>query len=225
MIPAVELAKTIRAAQVRRADGGEIRPKNAFEAKPIPHDPAYAYHATSDERLHDIAAEGLKTHKPHEFTDQSVWPDGSREKRSYFHEHPHGTLPFAPEHGKPAIIRVKHRKGMKREAGTRDIVSTAQIPAHEFEYLHENGSWEPLSRKPKAHGGSVTKRGPAGYHILDQHGFVHARHKTEAGAKKAMETLPERKAWLSPSELKMHTVHSATDFTGKNDWDLKKGQG
>lgn len=69
-------------------------------------------------------------------------------------------------------------------------------------------------------------RKPAGYHVLDQHGFVHARHKTEVGAKNAMERLPERKAWLTPSELKIHTVHNATDFTGRHDWPVsKKGQG
>ena len=145
---ALSLAKT-------KADGGSISPRNIFNGKIPEPENGYVYHATNHDRLHDILETGsLKTHRPNEFTDQSSWPDGKKEKRSYFSEKPETAKNFAPEEGIPVLLRTKKKSHMHRES-TGDIFSKIPIHAHEFDYLHEKDHWQPLVKKGKANGGTA----------------------------------------------------------------------
>ena len=114
-------------------------------------EPGYVYHATSMERLADIADSGkLKTHKPHEFTDQDMWPDGGLERRAYFGESPENLYSFAPEEGKPTALRVKKDAApFKKESYTGDVFSQKPIAAKDIEYLGDDGAWHPLSKAKK----------------------------------------------------------------------------
>ena len=151
---AYRMARDVRR---HRADGGGLMPAK-FDSQQIEPHPEYVYHATNHERLHDIADAGkLKTHKPHEFTDQSSWPDGAREKRAYFSHSPSIARNFAPEEGHAALLRTKRTPKIRRESGTSDHYSREPISAKDLEYLHESGAWHPVARQGKAHGGHVTK--------------------------------------------------------------------
>lgn len=111
--------------------------------KTVKSDEGYSYHATNIERLFDIAKEGrLRTHKPWEFTDQDVWPDGSTSKRSYFSNNAGIVWQFAPEEGTPVVIRTK-ASSLKRES-TGDMYSDKPISAKYLEYLGEDGLWHPV---------------------------------------------------------------------------------
>lgn len=106
----------------------------------------YVYHATSHENLQDIKHDGkLKTHKPWHGTDQSSWPDGSTEKRSYWGHNEKHVAPFHPEHGKPVVIRAKREHVQpKDERGTGDLYTTKHVHAKHLEYHHE-GAWHKLT--------------------------------------------------------------------------------
>lgn len=114
-------------------------------------DPGYYYHATNAERLGDIAESGkLKVHKPGDFTDQDMWPDGSVKKRAYFGDSAGSLWQFAPEEGQPAILRVKRDVGkFGVESYTRDIYTESPIPAKLIEYLGDDGNWHPLIKGKK----------------------------------------------------------------------------
>jgi hypothetical protein len=112
----------------------------------LPSQEGYVYHATNTERAVDIAREGLKTHKPHEFTDQSTWPDRSTEKRNYFTPTAKNTWQFAPEEGQGALLRIKREKGMRPEGGSSDLYSTKKIDPSKIEMLAEDGKYYPLSK-------------------------------------------------------------------------------
>lgn len=107
--------------------------------------PNYVYHATNEERLGDIAESGsLKLHKPSDFTDQSVWPDGSRERRNYFTPTAQNTWQFAPEEGKSVLLRVlKEDHPFKREI-TGDLYSVKPVPASKLEALGDDGQWRSI---------------------------------------------------------------------------------
>ena len=109
--------------------------------------PQYVYHATNMERASDIAAGGkLNTHRPGEFTDQSVWPDGATQKRNYFsHGNP---WMFAPEEGAPTILRIKKSDHPFRRESTGDIYSTKPVPSSKIEYLDQGGTWKSLQPQP-----------------------------------------------------------------------------
>jgi hypothetical protein len=113
-------------------------------------DPGYVYHATNSERAADIAESGkLKTHKPHEFTDQDVWPDQSTEKRNYFTPTAEHTWQFAPEEGKPTLLRIKRDAHAFKTESTGDLYSTKPVSASKIEILTEEG-WKPLlAAEPK----------------------------------------------------------------------------
>lgn len=108
-------------------------------------EPGYVYHATNTERAMDIAETGLKTHKPHEFTDQTAWPDGSTEKRAYFSERADNVWQFAPEEGASAVLRVKQDAGSFAKESTGDIFTTKSIPPSKIEVWGTDGQWHPLS--------------------------------------------------------------------------------
>src|SRR4029077_4860932 len=108
-------------------------------------DTGYVYHATNEERLQDIANSGkLNTHKPHEHTDQNAWPDGSRDKRAYFSADAGTTWSFAPEDGKPVVVRAKSDPSLGTEKGTGDIYSTKPVSSSKLEYLGEDNQWHPV---------------------------------------------------------------------------------
>jgi hypothetical protein len=127
----------------------QVAPKKISQE--INSEEGYAYHATNEERLFDIAQTGkLKTHKAHEFTDQDAWPDGSTEKRSYFSNKANIVWQFAPEEGKPVIIRTKG-EGLKAES-TGDIYSTKPISSKNLEYLGEDDKWHPVDELKESEG-------------------------------------------------------------------------
>lgn len=101
------------------------------------------YHATNEERAAHIATEGLRTHRPWEGTEQDVWPDGSTEKRAYFSSAASTVWAFAPETGRPVILRTPQQKWFKRES-TGDIYTTRKVPADDIEILTTEG-WVPIA--------------------------------------------------------------------------------
>lgn len=105
----------------------------------------YLYHATNEERAYEIARKGLLTHSPGYGTDQSTWPDGSVQCRSYWSAFSHGVWSFAPEEGKPVILRTPRGQGrFQQERYTGDWYTTSPIPPTRIEILTTEG-WRPLS--------------------------------------------------------------------------------
>lgn len=129
------------------ASGADI-PQRINPAKltdQIASEPDYVYHATNTERLQDIADSGkLKTHRPDYGTDQDAWPDGSTEKRSYFSDKANVVWQFAPEEGKPVVIRTKGGADFAKES-TGDTFSRRPVPISKLEYLGEDGNWHPVN--------------------------------------------------------------------------------
>lgn len=124
-------------------DAGDDRPLRLRGPLNEPDAADFHYHATNLERAFEIAGGGLVPHGPSYGTDQSAWPDGSRQKRSYF-----GTdknvWQFAPENGQPVALRIKQTAiGFKQES-TGDWYVTGKIPADQFEILTGAG-WRPLT--------------------------------------------------------------------------------
>lgn len=105
----------------------------------------YVYHATNLNNAYDIAESSLLTHGPSYGTDQSEWPDGSREKRSYFSRNASVISSFAPEHGNPVALRIKDGAHFKTEAYTHDVYTNKKIPARSIEYWGADGNWHPLT--------------------------------------------------------------------------------
>ena len=111
-------------------------------------DAKYAYHATSEESLADIARGALKTHRASFGTDQGSWPDGSTEKRAYFGK-ASSVWQFAPEHGKPVALRVvRSQVELRMESGTGDFFSRKPVSASKLDVLTSKG-WEPLVMKSR----------------------------------------------------------------------------
>ena len=113
--------------------------------KDVKSDPGYLYHATTAERAQDIAEEGLKIHTPSHGTDQHAWPDGSTEKRSYFTRKADSAWQFAPEEGKPAILRMKRDAAVHKRESTGDFYSKKKIPADKLEILGDDKQWHSVS--------------------------------------------------------------------------------
>lgn len=126
--------------------GGRIQSKDVVRVSGSLSEPdagSYHYHATNLERAHDIANQGkLVPHGPSYGTDQTAWPDGSRQKRSYF-----GTdknvWQFAPEEGQPVVLRVKRGAADFKAESTGDIYVSKPIKADYLEILTHQG-WQPL---------------------------------------------------------------------------------
>lgn len=116
----------------------------------MPTEPGYMYHATNEERAQSIADDGkLDTHKPSYGTDQSTWPDGSSEKRSYWSATSGTTAAFAPQEGKAVILRAPtSAANFKTERGTGDVYSQKPVPAHQLEIL-TTGGWKAVATKVK----------------------------------------------------------------------------
>ncbi len=110
----------------------------------VPSESGYLYHATNEENAADIADSALKCFPPHHGTDQRCWPDGKCDKRAYFTEAANKTWMFAPEHGKPVLLRTPHTTQFKKEIGTGDVYTTVPVPAKKLDILHTDG-WKPLT--------------------------------------------------------------------------------
>lgn len=128
------------AASFRPLMGKPIKPSSSTESQP-----GYVYHATNEERAAAIATSGLRPHGPSYGTDQDVWPDGSREKRSYWTRRAASAHYFAPEEGPAVLLRVAEGPTFKAERGTGDIVTTKTVPATQIEILTDEG-WEPVKK-------------------------------------------------------------------------------
>lgn len=108
----------------------------------IKSDPGYLYHATNEDNLRDIRSSGfLDVFGPSYGTDQDSWPDGSEEDRSYWTERASSAWHFAPEHGRPLILRTPKNPAFRSEYGTGDYYSTKPIPVGSLEVLMADGSW------------------------------------------------------------------------------------
>ena len=110
----------------------------------MPTEDGFAYHATNEERACDIAEEGLKTHGPSYGTDQRVWPDGAREKRSYHAKRAGVVASFAPEEGDPVILRTPLAAHPFKTESTGDLYTKKTIPATKLEIGLDDDTWAPL---------------------------------------------------------------------------------
>ena len=122
----------------------------AFEfgepTRDTPSEPGFYYHATNQERARDIARAGkIVVRGPSWGTDQNVWPDGATEKRAYFSPKANVVWQFAPEEGRPAIIRVPVGAAKFRRESTSDVYSTKPVPTTNAEVMAKDGTWHPLS--------------------------------------------------------------------------------
>lgn len=107
----------------------------------IKSEPGYLYHASNRYNAFDIASEGIVTHRPSFGTDQSTWPDGSRQKRSYFSRNAGNVWWFAPEDGKPVILRTRDDGKSFWNESTGDVYTTKRIPPERLEILMDDGRW------------------------------------------------------------------------------------
>ena len=109
--------------------------------------PEYLYHATHEYNANDIKdSKKLMPHSPSYGTDQSSWPDGKREKRSYFSHSEDIAKDFHTEGGKPTMLRIKtaSHPHFQKERYTNDYYTNKHIPSKHFEVKGQNGEWKNL---------------------------------------------------------------------------------
>jgi hypothetical protein len=111
---------------------------------PHPSEPGFAYHVTNLDAAHSIADEGMRLHKPWHGTDQDTWPDGSTDKRAYFTRDADNSWQFAPEYGKPVLLRTPRTPDIKQES-TGDLYSQKRKKPSDFEIVDKDGQWHPLT--------------------------------------------------------------------------------
>ena len=109
----------------------------------------HLYHATNLDNALEISRDALRTFRPWHGTDQRHWPDGSREKRSYFSHEPAISYSFAPEEGKPVLLRTKRNKHFKRESTGDFYLEGKKLLPHMLEILTKEG-WKGLASKPES---------------------------------------------------------------------------
>lgn len=129
------------AGVVAQAQPARVTP--AKLTKEISSNPDYAYHATNQERLYEMAdSRELQTHRPSFGTDQQAWPDGSTEKRAYFSDKAGTVWQFAPEDGTPVVVRTP--KAELRTENTGDLYSRKPVSSDKLEFLGSDGEWHPV---------------------------------------------------------------------------------
>ena len=132
-------------AKVAEVEGGVDFTRTVEPTSSTPTEEGYVYHATNVENAQDIAESGeISIHEPDFGTDQTVWPDGAIEGRAYFSDSAGNVWQFAPEEGKPAILRIKKNAAKFKKESTGDVYSTEAIPSNAVEILTEDG-WKPLT--------------------------------------------------------------------------------
>lgn len=145
---AIEYVWTLDGRIGRESDDlDEAKLPTTMEPTPdVPNAPGYAYHGTSRLRAYDIAETGqLRTHGPSFGTDQHAWPDGKREKRSYWADDARRVYYFIPYDGAGVVLRTPLDPAVfQREAVTKDLYAKKPIPANKLEILLADGSWVPL---------------------------------------------------------------------------------
>jgi proteasome lid subunit RPN8/RPN11 len=123
----------------------DVEPLGHDQWKDIPADPSYYYHATHLRNARDITESSLEPHGPSYGTEQDSWPDGSTQDRSYFSPSPSTAWMFAPEGGKPVLLRVSRSSAdFKTESSTGDIYSRKSIDPKHLEIATDRG-WVRLS--------------------------------------------------------------------------------
>jgi len=109
-------------------------------------DPSFFYHATNEENLWDIKSSGvLEVFPPNHGTEQDSWPDGSEDNRSYWTDRASLAWQFAPELGRPVILRTPKSHLFRREAGTGDYYTSVAVPVNLLEVRAADGSWVAVS--------------------------------------------------------------------------------
>jgi hypothetical protein len=101
------------------------------------------YHATNLERARPIGKEGIAVHRPDWGTDQDVWPDGSKQLRSYWSPRASNVWQFAPEEGAPVVLRTPKEAHPFKAEGTGDFYATKPVPPEKVEILTKDG-WTPI---------------------------------------------------------------------------------
>ena len=170
----------------------------------------YHFHATNIENAVEIAKAGLKPHGPSFGTDQSEWPDGSREKRSYFGT-ANNVWQFAPENGTPVVLRVaKNSSAFKRES-TGDFYVSKKISPANIEILTVSG-WMPIRDLRISYSYSQASRSLASTQ-LDLPGDLQAKCRAWVLANVAQEE-------LSPLESQDDSFHITVRY-GLHDPDIR----
>lgn len=116
------------------------------EWRNLPADPEYFYHATNVENVDTIADGELETHDPLYGTDQEEWPDGSTQARSYFTDKPSTAWQFAPEEGRPVLLRVRRDAVLFKRESTGDYYTTKKIPAEKLTGVTKDKTWVSVKR-------------------------------------------------------------------------------
>ena len=173
-------------------------------------DPNYVYHITNSERADLIASEGLKLHKPNEFTDQSIWPDGSRDKRNYFTPTAKNSWQFAPEEGKPALLRIKKDSHEFKNESTGDIYSKKPVPSDKIEYLNDEGKWVALKADSSKEGAALQANKPTFYSAVEHN--VNAIPQSKMTGDQWLGTL-SNKPGVKPEEMQWTGL---ADFLAEN---------
>lgn len=122
----------------------DIKPLPHDKWQDLPADPDYFYHATNVDNAQDVSGSSLIPHGPSYGTDQEEWPDGNEDDRSYFTHSPKIAYQFAPEDGKPALLRVSREAAKFGRESTGDMFTTDTIDPQHIEIATENG-WVRLS--------------------------------------------------------------------------------
>jgi hypothetical protein len=181
--------------------GGKLKTVNG----PVETTPGYVYHATNEERAADIAEQGLKLHKPRDFTDQDVWPDGSTDRRNYFTPTASNAWQFAPEEGRPVLLRIPADTHPFRKESTGDIYSNKVVPPSKIEALTEDG-WRPIKEEPEAPASPQEQIAPRFYSAVEN---AVTNAKTNSAPANQWLGMLRNAPGVKPEEL---------DWLGVNDW-------
>lgn len=111
----------------------------------IPTSPYYLYHATSLDNAFSITETGyLVPNRPWYGTDQTTWPDGSKEKRSYWSKDASVVWQFAPEGSKNVVLRTPINMNIFQRETTGDYITTIKILISDLEILATDNNWYKL---------------------------------------------------------------------------------
>jgi hypothetical protein len=139
--------KTVR--ELKRSFWAETLEKSKFTepSQKLRSRTGFLYHATNTDHFWDMLSDGyVEVFPPDYGTEQSTWPDGSTESRSYWSADASAVWSFVPE-GKGIIIRVPNSSSFQREV-TGDWYTTRRIPVASVQVL-VGRKWVPFSEVGK----------------------------------------------------------------------------